>query len=126
MGGGQLIYLPEITQADLNSFCHVLFCALGNNTGYQESAQSIYRSFRFRSQPIENTFGAGTSNPAIMGQLISEYQGSQSAAQTAVILKDIRLLPLHAKFRIQLDVWAKAALQELEAEKAAQSHEPTG
>ena len=50
MGGGQLIYLPEISQADLNSFCHVLFCAMENNTGYQDSAQSIYRSLKFRSQ----------------------------------------------------------------------------
>src|SRR6266545_3645917 len=24
MGGGQLIYLPEMKQGDLNSFCHVL------------------------------------------------------------------------------------------------------
>ncbi len=24
MGGGQLIYMPEMSQADLNSFCHVL------------------------------------------------------------------------------------------------------
>ena len=67
MGGGQLIYLPEMSQADLNSFCHVLFCAMGNNTGYQDSAQSIYRSFKFRSQIIENKFGAGTSNPSCYG-----------------------------------------------------------
>ena len=53
MSGGQLIYLPEMSQADLNSFCHVLFCAMGNNTGYQESAQSIYRSLKFRSQLLK-------------------------------------------------------------------------
>src|SRR3989338_7623896 len=73
-GGGQLIYLPEMSQADLNSFCHVLFCAMGNNTGYQDSAQSIYRSFKFRSQLIENKFGAGTSNPSTFGQLLLEYE----------------------------------------------------
>ena len=27
-GGGTLIFLPEITPNDLNSFCHVTFCAI--------------------------------------------------------------------------------------------------
>ncbi|VVC76679.1 hypothetical protein AQUSIP_20030 [Aquicella siphonis] len=118
MGGGQLIYLPEISQADLNSFCHVLFCAMENNTGYQDSAQSIYRSLKFRSQLVENKFGSGTSNPAVMGQIMIEYK-SQSPKEKVDILKDMRLLPSHTKFKVQLDAWAVAALQELEAEQKA-------
>ena len=112
MSGGQLIYLPEISQADLNSFCHVLFCAMGNNTAYQDSAQSIYRSFKFRSQIIENRLGAGTSNPSVFGQVMIEYQ-VQKPEQKIDILKDMRLLPSHAKFKVQLDAWAAAALKEL-------------
>ncbi len=115
MGGGQLIYLPEMTQAEVNSFCHVLFCAMGNGTGYQESAQSIYRSFKFRSQPIENKYGAGTSNPSVLGQLILEYQASHPDSGSA-ILKDLRLLPSYTKFKVQLEAWAAAALEELAAE----------
>lgn len=122
MGGGQLIYLPELSQADLNSFCHVLFCALGNNTGYQESAQSIYRSLKFRSQIIENKFGAGTSNPSVMGQIIIEYQ-EQHPDQKIDILKDLRLLPAHTKFKVQLEAWAAAALKELESEQAPQENQ---
>lgn len=112
MGGGQLIYLPEMTQNDLNSFCHVLFCAMGNGTGYQETSQAIYRSFKFRSQIIENKYGSGTSNPATFGQLIFEYENQQS--MPADILKDLRLLPSYQKFKVQLDAWAAAALEELE------------
>ncbi|MCD6039392.1 MAG: hypothetical protein K0S27_792 [Gammaproteobacteria bacterium] len=115
MGGGQLVYLPEMTQAEINSFCHVLFCAMGNGTGYQDSAQSIYRSFKFRSQPIESKYGAGTSNPAVLGQLILEYQAKNSDSSRA-ILKDLRLLPSYTKFKIQLEAWAAAALEELAAE----------
>jgi len=115
MGGGQLIYLPEMTQAEVNSFCHVLFCAMGNGTGYQDSAQSIYRSFKFRSQPIENKYGAGTSNPAVLGQLILEYQAKNPDSKRN-ILKDLRLLPSYTKFRVQLEAWAAAALEELAAE----------
>jgi len=116
MGGGQLIYLPEISQGNLNSFCHVLFCAMENSTGYQDSAQSIYRSLKFRSQIIENKFGSGTSNPTVMGQMIIDH-GSQSPKKKVDILKDMRLLPSHTKFKVQLDAWAAAALKELEAEQ---------
>jgi len=118
MGGGQLLYLPEMPQADLNSFCHVLFCAMENNTGYQETAQSIYRSLKFRSQIIENKFGSGTSNPAVLGQLMVEYQ-QQAPDKKVDILKEMRLLPSHTKFRVQLEAWAAAALKELGEEEAA-------
>jgi len=118
MSGGQLIYLPEMTQADLNSFCHVLFCAMGNNTGYQDSAQSTYRSLKFRSQLIETKVGSGTSNPAVMGQMIVEYQ-NRYPDQKIDILKDMRLLPSNTKFRVQLEAWAAAAIEELGGEEAS-------
>ncbi len=116
IGGGQLIYMPEMTQADLNSFCHVLFCAMDSNTGYQDSSQSIYRSLKFRSQLVENQYGSGMSNPTVMGQVMIESQTLSNEKKTA-ILKDIRLLPSHTKFKVQLDAWAAAALKELETEQ---------
>lgn len=116
MSGGHLIFLPEISQPDVNSFCHVLFCAMGNNTAYQDSAQSIYRSLKFRSQIIENRFGAGTSNPSVFGQMMIEYQ-NEFPDKKMDILKDVRLLPSHAKFKVQLEAWAAAALKELEEAK---------
>src|SRR3989338_9839453 len=118
MSGGQLIYLPEMSQADLNSFCHVLFCAMGNSTGYQDSAQAIYRSFKFRGQIVENKFGTGTSNPSVFGQMIIEYK-NHYPDQGQQVLKDLRLLPSNAKFKVQLEAWATAALEELEAEEQA-------
>lgn len=118
LGGGQLIYMPEVSQGDLSSFCHVLFCAMDNSTGYQDSAQSIYRSLKFRSQIIENKFGSGTSNPNVMGQIIIEQQ-DQDKTKAMSILKDLRLLPSYAKFKVQLDTWAASALEELKAEQAA-------
>lgn len=117
MSGGQLIYLPEMSQNDLNSFCHVLFCAMGNNTGYQEIAQGIYRGFRFRSQPVETKFGTGTSNPSTFGQMVVEFMARQKQ-KNIDIMKDLRLLPSNTKFRVQLDAWAASALQELEAESS--------
>ncbi|MFA6302732.1 MAG: type IVB secretion system protein IcmJDotN [Legionella sp.] len=111
-GGGTLIYLPELTQAELNSLCHVLFCAITNDTGYKSSAQNIYRSFKFRSQLVEEKFGEGTSDPAIFGQLMID-SGVKTEEVRSQILKNILLLPSRAKFRKQIEKWAASALEEI-------------
>lgn len=111
-GGGSLVYLPELTQSELNSLCHVLFCAITNDTGYKLSAQNIYRAFKFRSQLIEEKFGEGTSDPAIFGQLIIDSGISDEGIKTQ-LFKNILLLPSRAKFRKQIEQWAASALQEI-------------
>lgn len=114
-GGGTLIYLPEISQAQLNSFCHVIFCAITNDTGYKSTSQSIYRTLKFRAQPIEDKFGEGTSNPAVFGQLIIEAAANGSKVEST-LLTDVRLLPSRAKFNKQIERWAANALDELSAQ----------
>jgi intracellular multiplication protein IcmJ len=111
-GGGTLIYLPEMNQAELNSLCHVLFCAITNDTGYKSSAQNIYRSFKFRSQIVEDKFGEGTSDPAIFGQTIIDSDVKDEAIREQVF-KNILLLPSRAKFRKQIEKWASSALEEI-------------
>ena len=114
-GGGTLVYLPELSQSELNSLCHVLFCAITNDTGYKNTAQTIYRSFKFRSQAVEEKFGEGSSDPSIFGHLLID-SGPVSDETATQIFKDIRLLPSRAKFRKQIEHWASSALEEI-AEK---------
>lgn len=116
-GGGTLIYLPEITQAHLNSFCHVTFCAIANDTGYKSTAESIYRNFKFRSQQIEEQFGEGTSEPSVFGQLLIDSDNLKNPRLNTAIKQCIRLLPSRARFKTQIDRWAEAALTELAAEE---------
>lgn len=111
-GGGTLIFLPELKQTELNSLCHVLFCAITNDTGYKSSAQDIYRNFKFRSQIVEEKFGEGTSDPAIFGQLIIDAD-VVATDMPAKFFKNIRLLPSRAKFRKQIEQWAASALEEI-------------
>lgn len=110
-GGGNLIYLPELTQAELNSLCHVLFCAITNDTGYKSTAQNIYRSFKYRTQAVEEKFGEGTSDPAIFGQLMIDSVVRDDLARE--LFHNIRLLPSRAKFRKQIERWAASALEEM-------------
>lgn len=111
-GGGNLIYLPELSQSELNSLCHVLFCAITNDTGYKSSAQNIYRSFKFRAQLVEDKFGEGTSDPAIFGQLMID-SGVRDHETQGKLFHNIRLLPSRAKFRKQIEKWAAIALEEI-------------
>jgi intracellular multiplication protein IcmJ len=107
-GGGALIYLPEMTQKELNSVCHVLFCAITNNTGYKTTAQALYRSLKQRSQLVEEKFGEGTSDPSVLGQLIID--SGASSDEVTKVFTNLRLLPSRAKFRMQIEHWAASAL----------------
>lgn len=111
-GGGTLIYLPELSQTELNGLCHVLFCAMANATAYRNDAQNIYRSLKLRTQPVEEKLGEGMSNPALLGQMLIETK-----TENENLLKTLRLLPSRTKFSKQIEDWAAAALKELAAEE---------
>lgn len=114
-GGGTLIFLPDISQSNLNSFCHVLFCAISNDTGYRATAQTIYRTLKFRSQMVEEQFGEGSSDPAVFSQLLLDSQHGDVSNQKE-LLGNFRLLPSRARFREQIEKWAATALRELSSE----------
>ena len=115
-GGGNIIYLPEISQANLNGLCHVLFCAIANATSYRGDAQNIYRTLKFRAQTVEQTFGEGLSDPARLGQMLIDSQIKDKASAQQKIFKDIRLLPSRTRFSRQIETWAKAARDEMATE----------
>ena len=108
-GGGVLIYLPEMRQQELNSLCHVLFCAITNNTGYKTTAQTLYRVLKQRAQNIEEKFGEGSSDPSVLGQLIID--SGLNNKQMRSIFKNVCLLPSRGKFRVQIECWAASALE---------------
>ena len=111
-GGGTLVYLPEMTQAELNSMCHVLFCAITNNTGYKTTAQTIYLGLKVRAQQVEDKFGEGTSDPSIFGHMLIDV-GPLAEEKLTAVCQGLRLLPSRAKFRKQIEGWAASALKEI-------------
>lgn len=112
-GGGTLIYLPEFTQENLNSFCHVIFCAIANDTGYKQTGESIYRSLKFRSQQIDEQFGEGASEPSVFGRLLIDSNNVDNVQLNKALKQYVRLLPSRARFKNQIDRWAENALTEL-------------
>lgn len=112
-GGGILIYCPEISQAYLNGFCHVLFCAMGNDTSYRIDAQNIYRNFKLRSQIIDKCFGEGVSNPAVFGRIFIDAPETNKNRIVQEALPAIRLLPSYTEFSKQVEMWSQDSLEEL-------------
>jgi intracellular multiplication protein IcmJ len=111
--GGTLIYLPELSQSQLNALCHVLFCAMGNANDYQIDAQDIYRTLNLRAKIVEKAFGEGMSNPVALGQMLVDLNIPDRKETSGKILADVRLLPAREKFNKQIADWANAAFGEL-------------
>lgn len=111
-GGGQIICLPELTQNELNSFCHVLFCAMINGTSYKSTAQTLYKGFQQRANLMEEKLGEGISNPAYLGQILIEQREKGEKFNENALLKNLRLLPSRSGFKGQIEHWARAATKE--------------
>lgn len=114
-GGGQLIYCPQMSQAELNGLCHVLFASIANNTSFAAEARDLYRSLKLCTQQVEKEFGEGLSAPNIFGCLFIESQAEQQQTFTAMLNENIRLLPSLAKFTTQIKAWTREGLQQLAA-----------
>lgn len=115
--GGTLIYLPEVTQNELNGFCHVLFCAMANATNHRTDAQNIYRNFKLRSHIVEKQLGEGMSNPSLLGQMLLDVPSKERMKIMDKTLGPVRLLPSQSKFSLQIDDWAQEAVRELSTEE---------
>ncbi len=109
VGGGTLVYMPEVTMGQLNGLCHVLFCAMSNASTYYADAQSIYRELKLRNQMVEKQFGEGLSDPAVFGRALLDSHVENTREKGIALLKDVRLLPSRSRFKSLVDHWAKAA-----------------
>lgn len=110
--GGQLVHMPEVSQSELNAFCHALFRAMAD-TSYQDDAQIAYRNLKHRAQVVEKSLGEGASDPRRMGAMLIEYKAMKNKEVSAKVLKDLRLLPIQSKFTQQLHVWNKIPMKGL-------------
>jgi intracellular multiplication protein IcmJ len=111
-GGGYIIYLPEISQADLNNFCRVLFSCLLKNAPYKGKLQTTYLSFKDRTKPVEDLFGPGSSSPAIFGQTLIDSTLSKKELEHP-ILNQLRLLPERKDFEKQILYWKSNVFDQI-------------
>lgn len=108
-GGGTVIYLPEMSQAQLNALCHVFYAAIVNGSTHAKAADHYIQSLRLRSGLVEKHFGKGMSNPAFMGQMLVDTPVSDLESRKAKIFRGVRLLPALDKFEKEVTMWAQSA-----------------
>ncbi|MCH9643679.1 MAG: type IVB secretion system protein IcmJDotN [Gammaproteobacteria bacterium] len=112
-GGGTLIYLPEMSQTDLNAMCHVLFNAIVLGGKAHRKAKNAYRSLKLRVQHVEKELGEGLSNPGVYGQVLIDVNSDKKHHVHGELVKKIRLLPNMARYVNQIASWADEGLRLL-------------
>lgn len=110
-GGGLMIYLPEMSQAQLNALCHVLYAAITNGSAHARQADAYIQSLKLRSRVVETHYGKHMSDPAFMGQMLLDSPGVDSTKVANVLFENVRLLPLMDKFEVEIVDWARTAVE---------------
>lgn len=110
--GGLIIHAPEISQADLNNFCRVLYCSLDKESAYKGKLQAVYMSFKDRGKEVVNCFGPDSNDPRIFGQGLLDAGLSKEQRQHEV-LRHLRLLPSKKAFAVQIDYWKKTVFAKV-------------
>jgi intracellular multiplication protein IcmJ len=110
--GGYIIYLPEISQNDLNNFCKVLFSSMLNDSPYKGKLQTTYLSLQDREQIVCDIFGPNSSDPYVLGQGIidSNIGGKQL---NHALLKQLRLLPDRRCFQKEINYWKETVYSQI-------------
>ena len=112
-GGGTLIYLPEMSQRQLNAMCHVLFASMVLGGALAMPARNVYRSFKLRTQIVEKQLGEGFSNPALLGRLMVDANKESASTLHKEWLFKLRLLPEISRFTANIEANMIASLREL-------------
>lgn len=110
--GGDIIYAPEFSQEELNSLCHVIFCAILNGSDQAEFMQTLYNNLRLRSNIIEEKLGKGLSEPRFFAQMIIDTPLENKDKITANILSSARLLPSRNNFAEHVINWSAKSLED--------------
>lgn len=110
--GGTVIYLPEISQGDLNHLMRTLFCTSDRDTAYRGKLKSVILSFNDRAQAVTHCFGPNSDQPNIFGQSLLDAHLPQNAYQHPLI-KHLRLLPNKKAFNEQIDYWKQTVFAKV-------------
>ena len=113
LNGGTMIWLPEMTQADLNHLARSLFVALVTSSEYEGSARAMYASIESRAMYLEEVFSSGASDPSFFGQA---YLDADPKLIQPIIKQGVRILPAPERFQTVIDHWVAMGYKGLPPE----------
>lgn len=103
-GGGFMIWLPELTQAELNRLSFPLFWALGAGASHPlySVARSTYAMLDQKRVELESH--VGKSDAASFGQMLLRLP-PEDYARRAETLAPIKMLASPKRFQVEIDYW---------------------
>ena len=104
--GGMIIYLPEISQAQLNGLCHALFASSNLGTEEHKITKDIMNNLKLRAKLVEKKFAKGVNKPSLLGQLMIDTPMQNKESFYELIRKNLRLLPDADAFKKCLYKWS--------------------
>ncbi len=110
--GGTLIYLPEISQSDLNHFTRVLFASMLRDAPYKGKLQTAYLSLKDRESIVDEVFGPKSSDPYIFGQALIDSNLSEDQLKHPMMLQ-LKLLPDRKCFTQEVNYWKATVFDQI-------------
>ena len=110
--GGDIIFLPEVSQADVNHFCRVLFSSMLRDAPYRGKLHTTYLSFKDRTKIVDEIFGPDSHTPSIFGQALIDSKISAEQSQNS-ILQHLRFLPDRKVLTEQILYWKKTVFDQI-------------
>jgi intracellular multiplication protein IcmJ len=110
--GGTLVYLPEISQADLNHFCRVLFASMLRDAPYKGKLQTAYLSLKDRENIVNDIFGPKSSDPYTFGQALIDSSLTDDQLKHP-IMAQLRLLPEKKCFAQEILYWKSTVFDQI-------------
>jgi intracellular multiplication protein IcmJ len=108
--GSKVIYLPDISQIDLNHFVRVLFCSSHLNDDHEEISKGVYQAFKMRASTVENVFGSDCSDTVLFAQTFVDAAELNNKAAYAKLFTQLRWLPNRSDYEDVISYWTKAVL----------------
>ena len=104
-GGGVMIWLPEITQAELNRWLFSLFAVFSQGADHPLYATARAIRQLLDQRRIELDGHMGKSDPAVFGQVLLRLS-PEDYAQRHVLLAPVKMLAQPQRFKTEIDYWA--------------------
>lgn len=102
--GGSIIWLPEMSQAQLNIICIAIFIAMKDSRSrWKSPAQALFHQLESRKALMEEQMGS--CDPGALAQVLVKMTPEQYVAREKT-LSPLRLLPYHTRFQTAIEHWA--------------------
>lgn len=115
-GGGFMIWLPELTQAELNRLTFPMFWALseGQKNPLYSVSRAVYSMLDQRRVELESH--VGKSDAASFGQMLLKLS-PEDYAKRFETLAPFKLLASQKRFQTEIEYWGNILLKERTAEE---------